>query len=428
MKVRAVLFDIDGTLIDTGGAGRRALTRAFFAIYGIRNAFNEDNFTGRTDPEIIERGFRRFFSRQPTKEEIDHIIFFYLEFLKEEVERSKGFRVLPGVDRLLEALHKETILGLCTGNVEEGARIKLQRGGLNRFFSFGGFSSDSPDRTVLTRIAIERAKRIGGGDIEPIIVGDSVYDYHAARGCNAYIALVGTGWNSKEVLKSLKPDLFFESFSDTERCAFFLKYIWQDCSQVHQACRTLSEGGVIIHPTSTLYGLACDAFREDAVRRINDIKGNRVSPYIILVKDLDFAQTLCKEIPEKARRLAERLWPGPVTLVLRANTDIPSYLVSLDKTIAIRVDPHPFVASMLSQFPNPIISTSANFTGAPPPHIFEDIHPSVLSRVDMTFKTNENLLGIPSTVVRIDGNQIEILREGAISMDVIYQIAGNSIE
>ena len=154
------LFDIDQTLINTGGAGLRALDRACRKLLGLEHAMEGISPHGKTDPAIVREILRtKLHSPTPNSREIAALLDAYIAFLKEEVESSSTYRVLPGIISILEEFNQrpDVIVGLATGNVESGARIKLERGGLNGYFSFGGFGSDSERRADLVRKAAERA-------------------------------------------------------------------------------------------------------------------------------------------------------------------------------------------------------------------------------------------------------------------------------
>jgi phosphoglycolate phosphatase len=206
----AVLFDIDGTLITTGGAGAVAWRRAFDRLYGIPADIGEFTDAGMTDPEVGRLTFANVIGRGPTEEELERLMAERLVFLPEAVAKSKRYRVLPGVERQLERLAQEKyLLGLTTGGVEHAARIKLERASLNRFFSFGGYGSDSPDRTELTKRAIVRAADELGAALEPsrcAVVGDTPLDISAAHGAGAIAVGVASGHFSVEELRQAGAD------------------------------------------------------------------------------------------------------------------------------------------------------------------------------------------------------------------------------
>jgi phosphoglycolate phosphatase len=191
----AILFDIDGTLITTGGAGAASWRLAFDELYGIPADIEKFTDTGMTDPEVGRKTFEAVMHRAPERQEFTHLLERRLHYLHQTVAESEGYRVLAGVEQLLPQLITDGYLvGLVTGNVEAAAHIKLHRAGLNRFFSFGGYGSDSTDRAELTRIALGRASLVYGETVLPsqaIVVGDTPRDVEAAHA--AGIPCVGVG-------------------------------------------------------------------------------------------------------------------------------------------------------------------------------------------------------------------------------------------
>src|SRR5687768_3681091 len=163
-----VLFDVDGTLISTGGAGTRSWRWAFEELHGIPADIGEHSEAGMTDPVVGRSTFRNVLHRDPTEAEMRSLLAAYLERLPTEVEASEGYRVFSGAEDVLRYLHGTgRVTGIVTGALEEAARIKLARGDLNRFLPFGGFGSDSADRIELTRRAIERGAALVRRELPP---------------------------------------------------------------------------------------------------------------------------------------------------------------------------------------------------------------------------------------------------------------------
>jgi phosphoglycolate phosphatase-like HAD superfamily hydrolase len=202
--IEAVLFDIDGTLLVTGGAGAVAWQRAFREMHGVDADIDEHTHAGMTDPEIAAIVFREVIGREGSAAERAEAIAGYLAHLQDAVSESEGYRVMPGIDDLLSRLSREgVLLGIVTGNIEAAAHIKLARGNLNRFFAFGGYGSDSSDRTELTKKAVERGGRVAGKQLDPaatIAVGDTPRDVKAGHGAGLRVVGVATGKYSTEEL------------------------------------------------------------------------------------------------------------------------------------------------------------------------------------------------------------------------------------
>jgi phosphoglycolate phosphatase-like HAD superfamily hydrolase len=216
--IRAVLFDIDGTILVTGGAGGVAWQRTFEELHGVEANIAEHTDAGMTDPEIAAIIFREVIGREGTQEERSKAIGAYLKHLPEAVAESPGYRVMPGVEELLDRLiDGGTLLGLVTGNIEAAAHIKLARASLNRFFSFGGYGSDAADRTEVTMAALSRGSLVSGGalaDGSCIAVGDTPRDVVAGHGAGIEVVGVATGSYTVEQLREAGADFAIASLED----------------------------------------------------------------------------------------------------------------------------------------------------------------------------------------------------------------------
>jgi phosphoglycolate phosphatase len=203
---RAILFDVDGTLISTGGAGARSWLHAFDTLYGIPADIGKFTDAGMTDPTVARLTFASAVGHEPSPTELATVMAAYLDRLPHEVDHSEGYRVLDGAAELLPRLgRKGILLGITSGAVEAAAHIKLARAGFNRYFPFGGYGSDSADRVELTQRAIERGGRLIGEEIDPadvFVVGDTPKDVEAAHGAGCVAVATATGHYSREQLEA----------------------------------------------------------------------------------------------------------------------------------------------------------------------------------------------------------------------------------
>jgi len=215
---RVVLFDVDGTLIDTGGAGGRSWSYAFREAFGVDGDIRRFSEVGMTDPVVARETFEGTMGREPTTDEVIRLMMRYVLRLPVEVQESPGYRVMPGVHDLLERLvDADTLLGLVTGNIEGAAHIKISRARLGRFFLFGGYGSDSSVRSDLTKAAIARAEALSGHTLDPaevIVVGDTPRDIEAAHGAGTIAVGVATGEYSVDHLREAGAEHVLRSFAD----------------------------------------------------------------------------------------------------------------------------------------------------------------------------------------------------------------------
>jgi len=214
-----VLFDIDGTLVTLDGAGSRSLNRAMEDLLGIPEGFRDIHFAGKTDFQIIRDGLRKF--DLPDEDDLLHsLLDRYLDYLRIEVANGRG-QVKEGVKPLLEALQELTgvYLGLLTGNVEAGARLKLSTFDLNQFFPVGAFGDDSEDRNLLLPFAVKRlleSQSISLNFENCVVIGDTPSDVLCAQIHGATSIAVATGTHSLEQLKKTAADLVLSDLSDTD--------------------------------------------------------------------------------------------------------------------------------------------------------------------------------------------------------------------
>lgn len=221
MKPALILFDIDGTLLLSGRAGLRAMTRAFQETFGITDAFKGEAFGGRTDSYLVSKALK-LAGLPDTAEQHDRFRANYLPLLAEEIQHpGEGHKgLMPGARELLDALeeYEHLHLALLTGNYREAAEIKLQHFELWDFFEWGAFSDDHHDRNELVPIARSRAETydIPAAAIERVIViGDTPHDIECARVAGAKSIAVATGGYTLEQLRDAGADEVLPDLSDT---------------------------------------------------------------------------------------------------------------------------------------------------------------------------------------------------------------------
>jgi phosphoglycolate phosphatase-like HAD superfamily hydrolase len=222
LQHQLVLFDIDGTLVVTGGAGQRAMNRAFADVFGIPDAFKHVELAGRTDTSILGDAFeRQGMTAGPS--EVGAFRERYLVCLREEIPRpGRNKRLLPGITPLLDALAPEpkVFLGLLTGNYADAAEVKLGHFDLWRYFRCGAFGEDAHDRNHLVPVALGRARERGlPHHVEPehvVVIGDTPRDVACAHAHGARVIAVATGQYTRAALAQAGAEVVFDDFSETE--------------------------------------------------------------------------------------------------------------------------------------------------------------------------------------------------------------------
>lgn len=217
--MRFILFDIDGTLIDSGGAGTRSLNHAFRERFGMDYAFEGISMAGKTDTQILKEALAKY-EISSDNGIIPEIMNLYLKYLAAEVDNPHR-HMKPGVWSLLETLKKNdgVRLGLLTGNIERGARLKLDPFNLNGFFALGAFGSDDEDRNNLLSIAMKKYESVYNAAIDYedcVVIGDTPKDVECSKPFGAVSIAVASGPYSYEALKATNADYVFEDLSDVD--------------------------------------------------------------------------------------------------------------------------------------------------------------------------------------------------------------------
>lgn len=226
--MKLVLFDIDGTLINTGGAGSVSMKIAFQQVWGIQDGFKNIFMMGKTDPVILREALKNHNLMWDTYK-IDQFRKNYFHTLKKEIKKDRpGKRICPGIVPLLQLLHKrdDFILSLLTGNYAKSAFIKLEHFNINTFFQNGAFSDDTEKREEMVPIIqkkIENSKNIKLHNDDMYVIGDTPSDIKSAQKNKVNSIGVATGVHTLKELQSYRPDYLLKNLSDTARVLKVLK-------------------------------------------------------------------------------------------------------------------------------------------------------------------------------------------------------------
>jgi phosphoglycolate phosphatase-like HAD superfamily hydrolase len=229
--MKVLLFDIDGTLIRGGGCGRKALNEAAYTLYGRRNACSELALAGRTDLYNFSATYRNATGKRPTAAAVERLHQEYLRCLPRHVKsalRTRTYHIPPGLKTLLKRLSRESdvLLGLGTGNMERGARIKLEPSGFNAYFLFGGYGSDAFHRHQLLKKGVARAKKLAHSSFtakDVFIIGDTPFDVFAGKKAGYKTIAVGTGYSAWKELVASRPDHLAKDFRKIKKWLSWLE-------------------------------------------------------------------------------------------------------------------------------------------------------------------------------------------------------------
>jgi phosphoglycolate phosphatase-like HAD superfamily hydrolase len=223
-RTKLVLFDIDGTLVHTGGAGTRSMNLAFHKLFGIENAFEGIAMAGKTDREIMKEGLKTQ-GLEHMDGNLSSMVRQYLSFLEQEIDNPHKV-IKPGIEEAIVFFQEMDLpLGLLTGNLEKGARIKLEAFGLYNHFIDGAFGSDHEDRNELLPIALNKfsARGMNFTPEDCIVIGDTPRDVTCAKVHNAASIAVATGPYSKADLFETEADVVVDTLAERDRYLHLLQ-------------------------------------------------------------------------------------------------------------------------------------------------------------------------------------------------------------
>ncbi|MDW8084038.1 MAG: L-threonylcarbamoyladenylate synthase [Candidatus Caldarchaeum sp.] len=188
--------------------------------------------------------------------------------------------------------------------------------------------------------------------------------------------------------------------------------------QIAEAVKAVLKGGVVVYPTDTVYGIGCDPFDTNAVQRVIEIKKREAKPMPVLLSNIDMLYAVAEPTSEEIEA-AFKLWPGPVTILMKKSPNLPGIVTAGEETVGVRIPAHLIPLTIMERTGKPLVGTSANISGQPSATELDQIEPAVLSNADVAIDGGPTFFGAPSTVIRIHGDGFTVLREGAMNSDSI---------
>ncbi|MDH5815420.1 MAG: L-threonylcarbamoyladenylate synthase [Candidatus Nezhaarchaeota archaeon] len=185
------------------------------------------------------------------------------------------------------------------------------------------------------------------------------------------------------------------------------------------AIRSLRDGGILIYPTDTVYGIGCDPRNEEALIKLLTLKGRSGKPLPLLASSIEIVRSIA-EVPPKAERLMRVFWPGPLTIVLPLKASLPDQVTMGERKVGLRIPNHVVARILAEGVGGLIVGTSANKSGEPPPRSFDEVDPYLKKMVSVVIDGGTCPLGVPSTVVEVDG-EVKVIREGAVKVEEVLR-------
>ena len=201
-----------------------------------------------------------------------------------------------------------------------------------------------------------------------------------------------------------------------------------DTWDIQKAAEVIKNGGLVLFPTETVYGIGADGLNERAVKKIFEAKGRaQDNPLILHVASIDMVEEIAKDITDLEYKLMDAFWPGPFTIVLNKKDIVPSVVSAGLKTVAVRMPASEIARNLIVNAKTPIAAPSANISGRPSGTGLADIYDELADKMDYIIDGGRCEVGIESTVVKVEGKNVRILRPGKITKEQIEEIAGSVI-
>ncbi|MEM2660320.1 MAG: L-threonylcarbamoyladenylate synthase [Nitrososphaeria archaeon] len=198
-----------------------------------------------------------------------------------------------------------------------------------------------------------------------------------------------------------------------------------DPSIIKYVAKIIVKGGLVAFPTETVYGLGADVFNSSAIRKIFEVKGRPIdNPLIVHVSSLEQLERVAYDLSDKALKLIDRFWPGPLTLIFKRKNDVPPEVSAYLPTIAVRMPSNPIALSLINESKTPIAAPSANISSKPSPTSAEHVIRDLYGKIDLIIDGGETLYGVESTILNIQSDPPKLLRPGAIPLEEIEKVIG----
>ena len=417
-----VIFDLDGTLLNTiddlTAAGNHVCAAHGWPTYA------PDQFkrmVGSGIPTLV----RRFAPEGLSDEEIAGALAEFSAYYNDH--KADMTAPYPGVPELLAALKGAGVHMAVLSNKAHAFAGPVVDGYFPGIFEYvQGALPDAPlkpDPTLLRALM----EQIGAKPETTLFVGDS--DVDVLTGKNGGLAVCGVLWGFRDRpdLEDAGADQIIDS--PEQLAAVVTGTALLTAGQAAQAASLLRQGKLVAVPTETVYGLAADATQERAVQANYDAKGRpEAKPLNVLVDGMAMAETVCRDIPEDAYKLAEAFWPGPLTMILWGNGALPPIVPAGGATQGVRCPDHPDTLAVIKKLGRPLACPSANLSGQPSPKSADEVLAQLGGRIDAVLDGGPCTVGVESTILDLTVTPYRILRQGGLSREAIEAVLGQEVD
>ena len=413
-----VIFDLDGTLLNTiddlADAGNHVCAAHGWPTHTV------DEFkrmVGNGIPKLVERFTPDGLSGEEAAGALAEFSAWY------DTHKEDKTAPYPGIPEMLAALKGAGIHMAVLSNKAHAFAGPVVEGYFPGVFEYvQGALPDAPlkpDPTLLRALM----GRIGAQPETTLFVGDSDVDVLTGKNGGLTVCGVLWGFRDRDELKEAGADWIIHS--PDQLAAIVTGTALLTAEQAALAAHLLQAGKLVALPTETVYGLAADATQKGAVRAVYDAKGRpEQKPLNVLVDGMGMVETVCRDIPGDAYRLAEAFWPGPLTMILWGNGALPPIVPAGGATQGVRCPDHPDTLAVIRALGRPLACPSANLSGRPSPKSAGDVLAQLGGRIDAVLDGGPCSVGVESTILDLTAAPYRVLRQGGLSREKLEALLG----
>ena len=413
-----IIFDLDGTLLNTiddlADAGNHVCAAHGWPTH---TADQFKYMVGNGIPNLVSRFTPDGLGEEELAQALTEFSAYY------GAHKEDKTAPYPGIPELLAAL-KGAGLGLAVlsnkAHALAGPVVEHYFPGLFEYVQ--GALPDAPlkpDPTLLHALM----EKTGAVPETTLFVGDSDVDVLTGKNGGLTVCGVLWGFRRREELKDAGADWIIHSPDQLSAIATGTALLSR--GQGALAAELLRMGRLAAVPTETVYGLAADAAQEGAVQAVYEAKGRpETKPLNVLVDGMDMVETVCRDIPEEAYKLAEAFWPGPLTMILRGNGTLPPVVTAGGDTQGVRCPDHPDTLDVIRALGRPLACPSANLSGRPSPKSAGDVLGQLAGKIDAVLDGGSCGVGMESTILDLTSRPYCVLRQGGLSRERLEAVLG----
>jgi len=422
MNYSCVVFDLDGTLLNTiddlADAANCVCSGHGWPVF---SADQYKDMVGRGIPVLVSRFSPPGLSESELAAAVDEFCAAYA------VRKANKTAPYPQIPSVLAALKAAGVsMAVLSNKADTFAKAVVEQYLPGIFDGVQGAVDGQPlkpDPALLRRLL----NAVQADPARTLFVGDS--DVDICTGKNASLVTCGVLWGfrGRDELAAAGADILVLRPEELVRLVLGTELI--AAGEADRAVRMLERGDCVALPTETVYGLAADAFRKEAVEAVYEAKGRpEEKPLSVLVDGMAMAETVCQDIPPDAYKLADAFWPGPLTMILKSSAALPSLVTAGGDTQGVRCPSHPDTLAVIRALGRPLACPSANLSGRESPRCAGDVFAQLSGKIAGVLDGGPCSVGVESTILDMTARPYRILRQGGLGADALERVLGERLE